>query len=67
MQHARITTIQKTGSSLCVIVPANICRELSIMRGDQVVIAVYDERTLTVRRLLDEEILQLKPPYINHE
>lgn len=65
MQNVRVVTVVKQGSSVGVIIPAHICRELGIERGDQMSLVVFAPGVLAYRKLTEAEILQLKPPVIH--
>lgn len=59
--------ISKVGTSLGVVIPASVCRELGFQRGDQMVIGVYGEGVMALRKLKEEEISALKPPIISYD
>lgn len=65
MENLRITSVQRIGNSLGVIIPAHVARELGFTRGDQIVFAVYSENQIVLRKLTQEEIINIKPPIIN--
>ena len=66
MRNVRITTVQRIGNSLGVIVPAHVARAIDFQRGDQVAFAVYENNTITLRKLSQDELLQLNPPIIQY-
>ena len=61
MENIHIGKVIKAGTSKAIIIPVAILRGLKISRGDRVVFAVYDENTFAVRRLLPEELREMKP------
>lgn len=66
MNFLRFTKIVPHGTSMCVIIPANILRAMGLNRGDLLAVATYDDGVITLRRLSDSDIAQLKPPTINY-
>lgn len=52
--------ILKIGNSEGVVIPSIICEQLKLFRGDKVAFGVYDENTLVVRRLTNEQLANLK-------
>lgn len=46
MDNLRVVKVIRVGTSLAVVLPANLCRELNIARGSRFVIQVADEATL---------------------
>lgn len=66
MINVQITKIVRVGTSLGVIVPINILRDLRIMRGDQVAFSVAAGDVICLRKITDAEKLEIKPlPIIN--
>lgn len=65
MQDLRITSIQKVGNSLGVIIPAYVARALDFQRGEQVIFAIYNEGVITLRKITEAEKLQMQPPIIH--
>lgn len=64
MEKIRITTINRSGSSLAVVIPKEILQAVHIKRGDQVVVCAHSEGTIVLRKITNEEILKLKIPNI---
>jgi antitoxin component of MazEF toxin-antitoxin module len=62
MEKLRITSVQRIGNSLGVIIPAHVARDLNFRRGDQVLFALYTSGNISLRKLTDAELLELKPP-----
>lgn len=60
MEKLIITSIIKTGNSLCVVLPKNILHALKLERGDQVVFGIYDENSLVIRKLSNADLLKIK-------
>ena len=61
MINVQITKIVRVGTSLGVIVPINILRDLRIMRGDQVAFSVAAGDVICLRKITDAEKLEIKP------
>lgn len=61
MQQIYFTKIMRTGSSDAVIIPKNILQGMKWSRGDHVVFGFGGTDQLTIRRLTDKEIKQLRP------
>lgn len=61
MENIKVGKVIKVGSSLAVVVPAELSRALNIKRGDQIVYAVFSENQFCVRRLTDEDLRAMKP------
>ena len=62
MSNIIITKVVKTGNSLTVVIPKNIC----IQRGDQVSFGVYSDDVICIRKITQRDLLNLKPKNINH-
>lgn len=58
------TKIIKNGTSLAVVIPKNILRDLNFQRGDVIVFAVAEGDVLCLRKVKEAELLQLKPKII---
>lgn len=56
MERVIITSIIRTGNSLCVVIPKNILKALKLERGDQVAFGIYNENTLTITKLNPADI-----------
>lgn len=61
MENIKVGKVIKVGSSLAVVIPAELSRALNIKRGDHIVYAVFSENQFCVRRLTDEELRAMKP------
>lgn len=61
MINVQITKIVKVGTSLGVIVPINILRDLQILRGDQVAFSIAAGDVICLRKITDAEKLEIKP------
>lgn len=57
----------KNGTSLAIVIPVNILRELKINRGDTLAFAVAEGDIIMLRKVTDIEKLQLKPKPIIYE
>lgn len=55
------TKLIRVGNSLAVVIPIHILRELLIFRGDTLVVGVSQNNIICLRKMTDEEILQVKP------
>ncbi len=64
MENIKVGKVIKVGSSLAVVIPAELLRALNIKRGDQVVYAVFSENQFCVRRLTEQELRAMKPQNI---
>lgn len=64
MEYIRTTKIIKNGTSLAVVIPKEILTALNLQRGDQVSFFVYDLDTIVVRRVTQQDLLNLKPKNI---
>lgn len=67
MQNLQLVKVLKIGSSIGITIPAHVAKGLLIERGDQMALAVYHEGAIMLRKVSEEEILQLKPPNIENE
>ena len=67
MVNVQIQKVLKVGSSLGVVIPANILRAMGIQRGDKIAFATYDQGVITIKKLTEEELLKLKPPIVRYE
>lgn len=67
MQIVRLQRVIKVGPSLAVVVPVDVRRALGINRGDTVTIGIFEENTIVIRRLSDEEIKSLRPQQILYD
>ena len=47
----RLTKIIKVGSSLAFVIPAYVCRELLLRRGDYLDLVISDQDTIIAKRL----------------
>jgi len=66
MINLQITKIVRVGTSLCVVIPVNILRDLRLERGDQVAFAIAAGDVICLRKITDAEKLEIKPlPIIN--
>lgn len=45
------STIRRVGNSLAVLLPANLLRRMKLERGDQVVIGIMGDDTLTLTKV----------------
>lgn len=61
MENIKVGKVLKVGSSLAIVVPAELARALNIKRGDQIVYGGYSENQFFVRRLTDQELRAMKP------
>lgn len=52
--------IMKVGSSEGIVIPSIIREQLKLFRGDKVMLGVYDENTIIVRRLTNAQLEKLK-------
>ena len=57
MQYLRTTKVIKTGTSLCVVIPKEILVALKLERGDQVVFGIYDNSSLVVQKVTQQDLL----------
>lgn len=64
MEKVIITKIIKTGNSLCIVIPSSILSAVGFKRGDQVVFGIIREDTIAIRKVTQQDILQIKPPLI---
>ncbi len=64
MINFQITKLVRVGTSLAVVIPVNILRDLKLERGDQIVFAIAESDVLCMRKITDAEKLQIKPPVI---
>ena len=61
MENIKVGKVLKVGTSLAVVIPAELARALHIERGDQVVYGAFTDNQFTVRRLTTEELQAMKP------
>ena len=61
MENIKVGKVIKVGSSLAVVVPAQLARAMNLERGDQIVYAIFSKNQFVVRRLTDEELRAMKP------
>lgn len=61
MSNLIVSKVTKTGNSLTVVIPRNICNALSIQRGDQVSFGVYSDDVICIRKISQRDLLTLKP------
>ena len=61
MENIKVGKVIKVGSSLAVVVPAQLARAMNLERGDQIVYAIFSANQFVVRRLTDEELRAMKP------
>lgn len=64
MEQIRITKIIRNGTSLSVTLPKEILQALKIQRGDQVVVRIFDERSIIISKISSEEIRRINLPNI---
>jgi len=64
MENIKVGKVIKVGSSLAIVVPAELARALDIKRGDQIVYAVFSENQFCVRRLTEQDLRAMKPQNI---
>lgn len=62
MAQPNIRSVVKVGSSVAVVIPANIAAAFGLLPGDQIAFAVYDNGTFCGRKVTAAELLQIKPP-----
>lgn len=67
MLNVRLQTVIKVGTSLAVILPADVCRALGISRGDAVTLGIFEQNTIVVRRLTNEDLKTLRPQQITYD
>lgn len=65
MPRVRMQRVLKIGTSLGVVVPAEICRALNIQRGDYVVFGVYSESSVCIKKVSPDELRKMHPLVIN--
>lgn len=65
MRIPNVQRVQKVGNSLAVVIPAKVARALAIQRDDMVLVEVYGENSVVVRRLTAEQIILLQPVKLN--
>ena len=51
MKQARYSKVIKVGDSLAVVIPAGVARELKLIRGDYLDLAIVDYDTIIAKRL----------------
>lgn len=56
MQYIRTSKIMRVGTSLSIVIPVEILRALKMERGDQVVFGVYDDNTIIIKKIPDNEL-----------
>lgn len=56
MEQLKITKLNRIGDSLGIIIPKNILSALKWERGDQVVFGIFNDDTVAVRKITNEEI-----------
>ena len=64
MQTVFISKIIKVGSSYGIVLPINIMGAYKWQRGDHVIFGFSDDKALWIKKLSDEELLNLKPQII---
>jgi antitoxin component of MazEF toxin-antitoxin module len=64
MINLQTTKIVRVGTSLAVVIPINILRDLGIERGDHVAFAVAEGDVICMRKITDAEKLEIKPQII---
>ena len=67
MELIKLTSVIRVGSSLAVIIPVGVCRELNYQRGDQIAFCVYGNDVIAMWKLSDDDIRSLRPPLIDIE
>lgn len=65
MQNIRLVKVLSVGTSLGVILPAEVLRGLEIERGDRLALAVYGTDSIVLGKVTPELLTQLKPPIIH--
>lgn len=60
METINLTKIIKTGTSLCAVIPVNILKALNWQRGDVLVFTNFTDDSLTLKRVSDKELRELK-------
>jgi len=60
MPSKDIQRIIKVGNSLAITVPASVARALNFQRGDRVVLSCVEEGTITVRKVNDKDLHNLR-------
>ncbi len=56
--------ITKVGTSLGVVLPAEILRGLNLFRGDHLIFRVLENDVIAIRKITNEEMKILKPDVI---
>ena len=64
---AFINKIIKDGKSKAIVLPANLARELDIQWGDYCLIFLYHDDYIVIKKMSEQEVLELKPPTIDIE
>ena len=57
----------KNGTSLAVVIPVNILRELKIDRGDTIAFAIAEGDIIMMRKISEAEKFNLKPKQIKYD
>lgn len=66
MEQLHLRKIKQTGTSLSVNIPANILREFDWRKGDFLVYTFPGGDAVTLRKVTDEEIRNLKDKVIKY-
>mgnify|MGYP001574047238 CR=1 FL=1 len=65
MENLYITKVVRVGSSIGIITPKGLMKQLGIERGDHVVLGLFATGQFSVRRLTERELNDLRPGIIN--
>lgn len=60
MEQIRITKVIRTGTSLCVVIPKEILQALSLQRGDQVRLNIFNNQDIIIHKITHEDFTKLK-------
>lgn len=64
MENIILTKVTRTGNSLTIVIPKNVCTALNIQRGDQMSFGVYSDDVICIKKLTQRELQNLKPKNI---
>lgn len=64
METVRVQRVIRVGTSLAVVLPADICRSLKIEKGDSISFGVFESDTVVVRKLSANDLRSLRPEII---
>ena len=60
MEFVRVQKVIKAGNSIAICLPRAICVALKIERGDQVAFGVYNDNSILIRKLTNEELRAMR-------